>query len=594
MWQRRPKEALPIHSTHEILNDTAPHFGHPLSGERSVSAVGQADEICAGRFTFLNQTLSFPVVQPDWQASPDGDLLWTYNLHYFEYAYDLYWAYCATDKEHYLQRLLELMLLWINENPFWTRTAWNAYPLSKRLIAWTTLVGHLHRHPAVDHQQLDVIVSSLCQQAAFLAQNVEYDVDNNHLITNARALVWSGIHLVGHSQSAKWYHKGLAILLRESKRQILADGGHWERSTSYQAVVLQDFLETVVLLRNVDRDANAANELLATVNRMFDFLLNLIRPDGKLPLLNDSVEGYPLDFVDLFATGALMFARADLKWASTSSTGSYVEWLFGVEGLASYRSLAFDSPSLASVSMPDSGYHVLRTKLMERTLYLCFDCGPIGPTHSSAHAHADTLSFELSLGAQPLLIDPGTYEYRSGPWRDYFRSTYAHNTVTVDNLDQSSFWGSFRVATMANARFLYWDGEVETVDLIGEHDGYQRLSSSVIHRRKIRYIGPDQIIIEDTLESDGSQSHQYHLSFHLAPSVCSLDASSGICTAIFSNNISLEFLPEHPSGMIAELHSGWYARFWKRKEPIPVLRYAFTSAESVVVFRTTLRIAINE
>ena len=54
------------------------------------------------------------------------------------------------------------------------------------------------------------------------------------------------------------------------------------------------------------------------------------------------------------------------------------------------------------------------------------------------HGHADALSITLSVGGKETLVDPGTYRYNGEPeFRKYFKGTRAHNTVTIDGLDQA-------------------------------------------------------------------------------------------------------------------------------------------------------------
>jgi uncharacterized heparinase superfamily protein len=72
------------------------------------------------------------------------------------------------------------------------------------------------------------------------------------------------------------------------------------------------------------------------------------------------------------------------------------------------------------------------------------DAGPLGLGSLAAHGHADALSLWASLDGKPLLIDAGTYAYHEDPaWRDHFRSTPAHNTLTLDGKNQSEIHGPF-------------------------------------------------------------------------------------------------------------------------------------------------------
>jgi uncharacterized heparinase superfamily protein len=587
LWQKgNTVFAPPVN--HSIKVPGWPQFGYIPSEQHIPKILENADAIVGGRFCFLNQTMDFPDGKPLWNATPDTDPLWTYNLHYFEYAYDLLWAHQSTGRNSYLQCLLALMDDWIDKNPFWTRIAWNPYPLSKRIIVWTVIVSHLNRGSAMAEEMSSKIVSSLCQQASFLFANLEYDIDNNHLITNARALVWAGVYLSGHQEADQWLQKGLSLLTQEADKQILDDGGHCERSSSYHMVVLQDFLETLLLLECAG--IVQPQSLRRAVGRMIDFARDLVGPHGRIPLVNDAIEKYPEPVANLLAAGAILLSRPELKGLMREEPDEYIEWLFEPMKVSQYRAWPVPEIKLSSVALPQSGYFVMRSGQAQNARRLLFDCGPIGPAHSTAHAHADTLSFELSAFGEVLLIDPGVYEYKAGKWRDYFRSTAVHNTVTVDEQDQSVFWGAFRVAEMAQAQLLCWESN-EAYDFVeGQHDGYTRLNSPVIHNRAIRYTKPNRWVITDTLTSDGRANHLYQLHFHLAPSAQPEHITVSSSRITFPNGIALFIETEHPSTTSVELCDAWISYTWKQKQASKILRYSLQTSAVLTRFKTTLRI----
>ncbi|MEN9780004.1 MAG: hypothetical protein RL014_1152 [Pseudomonadota bacterium] len=90
----------------------------------------------------------------------------------------------------------------------------------------------------------------------------------------------------------------------------------------------------------------------------------------------------------------------------------------------------------------DSGY----VRLDNGPAVALLDVAPVGPDYLPGHAHADTLSFELSVGAQRVLVNSGTSCYGSSAERLRQRGTAAHNTVVVNGQDSSEVWGGFRVA----------------------------------------------------------------------------------------------------------------------------------------------------
>jgi uncharacterized heparinase superfamily protein len=130
------------------------------------------------------------------------------------------------------------------------------------------------------------------------------------------------------------------------------------------------------------------------------------------------------------------------------------------------------------------GYYILRGEQQD---YLIFDAGRPCPDYLPAHAHADLLSFELTVNGDRVLVDSGVYEYAPGPWRDFFRSTRAHNTVEVDGENQSDVWASFRVARRAHVESSSFTPTEQDFAIRASHDGYAHGRPSTSHRRLIWY-----------------------------------------------------------------------------------------------------------
>src|SRR5690606_4238812 len=111
------------------------------------------------------------------------------------------------------------------------------------------------------------------------------------------------------------------------------------------------------------------------------------------------------------------------------------------------------------------------------------DVGRVGPDYLPGHAHADTLSFELSLHGRRVLVNGGTSTYEAGPLRLRQRGTAMHNALEVDGQDSSEVWSSFRVARRALPMNIRWADEGSVLVLEGSHHGYWRLPGKVVHSR---------------------------------------------------------------------------------------------------------------
>jgi hypothetical protein len=273
--------------------------------------------------------------------------------------------------------------VWIDAHPPHVDDAWHPYVASTRILNWlaaTTL------DPALG----EVTADSLRRALGRVATNVENDVLGNHVIRNGAALVLGGVAFGDETLR----RRGTDLLERELPVQVLADGGHYERSPAYHRLVLRDLLQL-----------RAFVDVEEPVKRMTDFAAGTSRPDGAPALFNDG--------------GLDIAPQLELPEAQ--------------QGISTFA---------------DTGYVVVR----DRGLWLAFDCGPPAPAYLPAHAHADALSVQVWVDGRPLLVDSGTYTYEPGAERNFFRGTRAHSTVTVDERDQFELWGAFRSGPLPSVR----------------------------------------------------------------------------------------------------------------------------------------------
>src|SRR5262249_42063939 len=331
-------------------------------------------------------------------------------------------------------------------------------------------------------------------QAQFLFSNLELDVRGNHLLENIRALVWAGLAFNG-AEPGHWFRRGMRLLEREVNEQVLSDGGHFERAPGYHVIVFRDLLEIALWLeRNADGPPEWLNHAL---RRMGHYLRNIITPLGTVPLLKDTTWDGFFSPLELLNTCAVYLNDQTLK--TSDQLGFYAGLLFGSGPAKSFREWPIEGRQ--SIDFPASRHYVVRDDAAGD--YLVFDAGKPCPDYLPAHAHADSLSYELSVANQRIIVDSGVYEYTAGPWRDYFRSTRAHTTVEVEHENQSEVWSSFRVGSRARPGPSYWQSEDNLVLMQGEHDGYRRLVVPVIHQRTILAAPQRLWLVADQLWGNG-------------------------------------------------------------------------------------------
>ncbi len=414
------------------------------------------------RFRFLNIEGRCSAAA-DWQGQSRSQL-WTYNLHYFD---DLN-AAAAPARRSWHQGLVER---WIDENPPGAGIGWDPYPVSRRAVNW--IKWSLAGNPLSPSAR-----QSLAVQVRWLSQRIESHLQGNHMFANAKALVHAGLYFEGE-EAERWLRRGLSLMQTQIAEQILVDGGHFERSPMYHAGFLEDMLDTMGIMQAYGRTVDAA--WFETIARMMSWLEAMSHPDSGIAFFNDAAFG-------------VSPAPAQLR--------NYAERLkvaLGPIGTEGVRRL-----------MP-SGYVSID---LPPFLLIC-DVAPIGPDHLPAHAHADTLSFELSFKGQRVFVNSGTSEYGLGEERQRQRGTAAHNTLVLDNENSSEVWAGFRVARRARARLLDVRAEDGVFGVVGEHDGYRRLRGRNSHRRSWQ-LNAHELLIEDTVEGRFRSARCY---FHLHPEI---------------------------------------------------------------------------
>ncbi len=429
-------------------------------------------------FCFLNERYAIKAPS-DWNH-PSWEKLWLYNLHYFD---DLN----AEGAEGRTEQHRALIVRWLAENPPAVGIGWEPYPISMRLVNWV-------KWALAGNALAPTWVRSLAVQVRYLSRRLEYHLLGNHLLANAKALVFAGLFFQGE-EARRWVEKGLAVLDRELKEQILSDGGHFELSPMYHSLILEDLLDLLNLLRTYpDAGVDPAWEarLCGLIELMREWLAVMCHPDGEIALFNDAA-------FDIACPPAELDAYA--------------------------MRLGLPVCALA----PDPIHHLAASgyiRLDYGAACVLLDVARIGPDYIPGHAHADTLSFELSLFGQRVFVNSGTSRYGTGPERERQRGTAAHNTVVIDRQDSSEVWSGFRVARRARPRDLKVEQRQDGIQVRCAHDGYRRLPGRPVHKRRWK-LGKGYLAVRDEIERPCTEA-QARFHFHPEMSVeISEDCSRG-------------------------------------------------------------------
>ncbi len=385
-------------------------------------------------------------------SDPSIDKLWLYNLHYFAAINDA-----------------ALIKRWIKENPPPQGNGWEPYTISLRIVNW---IKWLLAGNTAD----DEMLKSLALQTRYLSKRLEIHILGNHLLANAKALIFAGCFFQG-AEARVWLATGLKYFSRQLTEQILADGGHFELSPMYHAIILEDLLDVINILKTYGQPIPLV--WLAIVKDMFRWSQALTHPDDELSFFNDATLNIAPDLADLSA-------YSDRLQLAAPTVADY-----GLQHLAA------------------SGF----ARLQLGDAVVLADVGEVGATYQPGHAHADTLSFEFSLSKQRILVNSGISTYANNNERFRQRSTMAHNTAVINDRNSSEVWKSFRVAKRARVHNIKTTSLPDQLTVSASHDGYYNPYQITHHRRW--QLTNHKLLIEDTFT--GTKQHKISLYFHVHP-----------------------------------------------------------------------------
>jgi hypothetical protein len=555
----------------------------------AVSATQQADRILVGRYDLLGYrglTFTDDDGRVDWHFDPvhharaplrfwadvpyldpaigDHKIIWELNRH--QHWLRLGRALWLTGDARYGQRIIDELTDWQAANPPIVGVNWaSMLELGLRSMSWiwgmhfllgTSGTAGSNSGALTSEPWLVDMLVGLDRQLTHIEQNLSiYFSPNTHLTGEALALYVAGVALPELRRSRRWRDTGRRILLDEIDRQILADGGHAERSTHYHRYTL-DFYLMALLTARLDGDRNAERRFAEACARLGEFA-SVMADGGRLPLIGDDDGGmvWPFtgrecaDIRDSLAVAAIALDRPDLApWGMQEEA----LWILG-PGVADDVASGF-SRTTRSRLFADTGYAVLRD---DRGNHAVFDVGQHGYMNGG-HAHADALSMTLSLNGVPLLVDPGTATYTvDAGLRDRFRSTVSHNTLTIDGRSQATPHGPFHWQTRVNASIREFRN-LPAIDWAeGEHDAY----SPVRHRRSvIRTVDSGWLIVDEVL---GGGEHLAAAHWHFDPRWTVSTGAAGGLRALHGDHDEAWMLFD--GGEVSLAHGGeasglgWYA-----------------------------------
>jgi uncharacterized heparinase superfamily protein len=478
-----------------------------------------ASRVAAGQIRLLGAT--WPIVESSqrWHMDPVRGRSWPADTYCFDIPYrraDHYgdvkyvWelnrlqhlqpiaALAALERDRDLARLCGREIeSWIEANPPYHGVNWaSGIELALRVVSMLVVVSLLESAGllTVDRARL---THTFADHGYWLRRfPSRFSSANNHCIAEAGALYCLGKLVPGLAGSSGWVDFGRRTLMAEVTRQIHPDGVGAEQSPTYTAFTLEWLLLCGGLARRLGEPF--PESYWQRIAAAGEFLSWIIDAGGDHPRFGDDDEGHviwshvaPERYVaSILASVAATLDRPDLAPPSSpSNPGQAVSGEKPAGGCGPMGVRHFSA----------GGYTIARAMHSGTRSLIVLDHGPLGHLSIAAHGHADALAIWLHLDDQPVLVDAGTYLYHAaGDWRAHFRSTAAHNTLSIAGADSSVMAGPFNWSRKAKATVRQFDGNPLRWSIEMEHDGFLA-PFGVRHHRRVERIASDSYLITDLL-----------------------------------------------------------------------------------------------
>lgn len=429
-------------------------------------------------------------IKVPWELSRCHHLLWLGE------------AYLLTGEEKYAQEVANEIEWWIDDNPLMYSVNWKcSMDVAIRAVNWMYAIKMISQSDVLTDKLVNKVSSSLFKHGWFIRHNLEKAVpwSNNHYTSDLVGLIYLGT-LFKHTRKGRhWQKFSIREFYKETRKQILPSGVHYEKSISYHRLMTELTSYPIIMLRRVGE--HVPGDIINITQKMYDYVGSYIKPNGKAPLLADNDNGRFLPFLN-----------RDFRDHNYLLNANGVDCRIINNGISPFIELKYNNHSQL---YEDAGIAIVK----EHNAYLLVNNSGYSryenPTKKNigTHTHNDQLSFEFSINEDDIIIDTGTYLYTSSiKDRNIFRSTSKHNTVLVDNEEQNILSETNAFSMTKNNKNLKL--LLNNRECIG---CYETILGGMKHERHFT-ITENSMVIIDKLNKTGL-NHQGSIFFHLPETV---------------------------------------------------------------------------
>ena len=487
----------------------------------------------------------------DWRYWPvkDNELRW--QLHRHKWFIPMGKAYRVSGDEKYAEEWVRQYMDWIYKNPNVkiskeeyeitdnalkadaenARFAWRPLEVSDRLQNQITQFELFKVSPAFTPEFLTEFLVNYYRHAEHILAN--YSDSGNHLLFEAQRMIYAGAFFPEFKDAAEWRKSGIDILNREIKVQVYDDGGQYELDPHYHLASINIFCKALSMADMNGFRSDFPQSYLDTVEKMIMFYANICFPDYTNPCFSDAKITDKKEMLKNYRQWEKIFPdNQTIKYLATE----------GKEG---------QLPDYLSKGFLTSGFFVFRNSWGPEAVQMVVKAGPKGYWH----CQPDNGTFELWYNGRNLFQDSGSYVYAGDDevmeWRNLFRSTRSHNTLTLndENLETT------------DSKTLLWEPEGDVQILVTENNSYKGLT----HRRSVFFVDGTYFVIVD--EATGSVKGNNNVNLHFQMPAGDVPNSREDMTFYtnFEEGSNMMFRCFGPDNMTMKKEKGWVSTSYMKK-----------------------------
>jgi len=384
------------------------------------------------KIEILNKKINFSIIH-DWN-SKKFDALTIYNINYFDF---------ITNDDSKKKDKINIIEKWIKYNKNKKNPSWDSYPTSLRIVNW---IKWSIQNDYINKE----FILSLYEQSLWLSKKIEYHLKGNHLIANAKALIFAGIYFK-ENNSSYLLGLGVNILIKELEVQILNNGAHYERSPMYHVIITEDLLDIISLYKKYNLKID--DRIVLTAKKMIKWINFISHSDNSLPFFGDTCYKIARSVEDINYYGKKIL------------------------------SINLEKNNKIINQVDAAGYYVLKN---HNNSFIA-NVGHIISKEQPGHSHADLLSFELNLYKNKVFVNSGISTYEKSNLRHFQRSTVSKNTLTLNDKNSQDVWASFRVGKKTRIESLKINKSRDnkfSSSIEASHCGFGSFFSKNLHKRK--------------------------------------------------------------------------------------------------------------